>query len=168
MTDSPLGALNGGQQKHPTHTKAWSWLATATTLSFGVSLATGLYLFLFAAWNWNAGQIVLVVHLVAGIAAVALFVGWMIEHLMKGIKRTQNRLFLWTSWCFFVLYCALLASGLAIALPFFLFLIGIVWFYRFEITDLVATAHLYTALITALALTMHLALPHWNTRAKRR
>lgn len=158
-------ASNAGRSK--SRLERWSWLAKATTALLGVSLATGLYLYLFAPMNWNAGQFVLGVHLAGGIAATALFIAWQFEHLMKGLKLARNRLFLYLSWIFLVLYSALLISGLVNATPFFLYLVGIVWFYKFETTDLIATIHLYLAIATAACFVAHLLLPHWPRKKDR-
>ncbi len=160
VADAPVRSRRTGRREG-----RWSWLAGGTTVSFGVSLATGLYLLLYAPANWTAGQIVLGCHLGAGVLAVVLFVAWVVEHVARGLRLAQDQLFLWSSWMFLGLYSALLASGLLIALPFFLYAAGIVWFYRFETTDLIATIHLYLALATAAGLLLHLALPHWRRRA---
>lgn len=165
MTDAliePTKRIQGAAFERPdVRRRRWSWLAKGTTASLGISLATGLHLYFFAPFNWNAGQIVLGVHLAAGLLATALFVAWQIEHMTKGLRLARSRAFLVVSWLYFALYVVLLTSGVAIAAPFLLYLAGFVWFYKFETTDLIAKLHLYLAVTTTVCFFAHLLMPHW-------
>lgn len=145
----------------------WSWLALATTASIGISLLTGFYLYLFAEHNWTVGQVVLAAHIGLGIAALVLLIAWMFEHLALGIGRAKNRLFFWMSWLFLAVFSAVLVTGLIMATPFFLYLGGVVWFYKFETTVVIATVHLVLALALVLSLFAHLLLPHRTRNTKR-
>lgn len=137
-------------------------MASSTLASFGMSLATGLFLYLFADMNWNAGQIILGLHIGLGVLAIVLFMAWMFDHLLAGIKLAKNRLFFWLSWLFFGSFAAILITGIIQSLPFFLYLAGYVWFYKFETYDLFGTIHLVLALVTLVGLFAHLTLPHWK------
>jgi hypothetical protein len=144
------------------HSSRRSALATGTVALFGLSLVSGLYLYLLADLNWNVGQMVLAVHIGLGVLMIVMLAAWLRQHLTTSIKKARNRLFFWSAWLFLGLFTAILLTGLLQTLPFFLYLIDIVWFYKFETYDLIGTVHLILAFITLIGLGLHLGLPHWT------
>lgn len=146
----------------------WSWRSKALIFLLGLSLLTGLCVYLLGPFNWNAGQVVLAVHLGLGLCTIGILPVWLVEHLPKTIPMARNDLFRNLSWIFLGIYVAVLATGLFNATPLFLYLVEVIWFPSFETFDIVATSHLILALVLAVMIVLHFLLPYRRQPAARR
>lgn len=136
--------------------------AALLSVAFAVLLGTGLYLEFLAEGNWNAGEAVLVAHVVVGLAFTAVFASWIGGHVMKGLRTGKRRAFQALSWLLLALYILVLATGLLMLLPALIYLGGGLWFWRFETTGLLTFMHLWASLAATAGLFVHLAMRHWR------
>jgi hypothetical protein len=136
--------------------------ARLLSVLFAVLFATGLHLEFLAARNWNAGEMVLWVHIVAGLAFLAVLLSWAGPHVARGLGHSQRPLFVWLSWLLLAVYLVLAVTGLMMVLPMAVFLAGGVWFWRFETTAILTFLHLWGAFLAMAGLVLHLALRHWK------
>gem|GEM_PF-4344206 len=122
-------------------------------------LVTGAYYFFLGSSNWNVAQVALGGHLAAGVLLFPAFFAYLRHHLSWGLRiSSRNKRFRCVAWTFLLLFVLALLSGLLNAVPFFLYLINIIWFPSFQTFDLVATVHLYSGLTLPLLLWGHLRL----------
>lgn len=138
------------------------------SLAFALLLATGLYLEFLATQNWNAGEPVLVLHIVLGLAFTGVFLSWITAHVLRGLPKSRRPGFTWLSWLLLATYALVLASGLLMIVPVAVRLSGGLWFWRFEATYLLTFLHLWAAIAAAVGLIVHLVLRHWALPADRK
>lgn len=136
--------------------------AVLLSLLFAALLGTGLYIEFLAARNWNAGEVVLLVHIALGLPFTALFLSWIAGHVARGLPKSRRSGFTWLSWLLLAKYLVVIVTGLMMVLPTLLYLGGGIWFWRFETTDVLTFLHLWVALAAAAGLVAHLALRHWE------
>lgn len=135
------------------------------TILFAVLLGTGIYIEFLAARNWNAGEAVLVLHIVLGLVCVAVFASWIGPHVLHGLPKSQRPLFAWLSWLLLASYLLVLGTGLAMIIPLASFLSGRIWFFQFDTTHELTFLHLGSALLAAAGIFSHLLLRHWRKPA---
>lgn len=148
----------------PAQTPVWpGGTATSALLSalFAALLGSGLVL------EWGPGgqgrAALTLLHLVAGGAFLGLFAPWALRHVAGTRVKSQRALFTWLGWALLAKFVLVLATGLAMALPPALWLVGQVWFWPIGATRLMAFLHLWLSLASALGLGLHLTLRHWRT-----
>lgn len=142
-------------------------LASLLSLLFALLFATGLHLEFLAALNWNSGEVVLLVHVGAGLVFLAVFLVWIGRHVRQGLDRSQRPAFVWLSWLLVAKYAVVIVTGLMMVVPTAAFLGGHVWFWRFETTHVLTFLHLWGGIAAAAGLVLHLALRHWKPAAVR-
>jgi len=153
-TDDTTPAWKGGS--------AYSAMLTA---AFALLTLSGLYLEFFAANHWAAGKLVLVLHLLGGALFTLALAPWLLRHVHSGPARSQRRLFTLLGWTLLGNYLVVIATGLLMALPPALYLLGHIWFWRFETSDLLSFLHLWFSIAAALGVVAHLTLRHWQRPA---
>lgn len=136
--------------------------ASLLTLMFAALLGTGVYIEFFAGWNWNAGETVLLLHIILGLVFAAVFLSWIGVHVLRGLPKSQRLSFTWLSWLLLATYVLVLVTGLVMIIPSASFFAGWIWFWRFETTHLLTLVHLWSALAAAGGLVAHLYLRHWR------
>lgn len=141
--------------------------ALALSLLFAVLLGTGLHLEFLAARNWNAGEAVLLAHLLVGLIFTALFLSWIGGHLVRGLPRSQRPVFTGLSWLLLAKFALIVITGLMMALPTAVYLAGGIWFWSFQATHVQTFLHLWTSLAAAAGLLAHLAMRHWQLKVDR-
>lgn len=109
-----------------------------------------------------AGAALILAHVVAGGAFAALFAPWTLRHIRLATAKSQRRLFSVLGWALLVKYLVVLATGLVMALPPALWMVGQIWFWPMAATRLLAFLHLWLSLAAALGLILHLTLRHWR------
>ncbi len=151
----------------------------AFLISFGVALVTGLWYWLVShEINWNASQLVLILHLAGGGICLLLFPVYFLLHqkdkqqrwwwlvLPWSVKRTedesaqhlqQRRLGHMVTWLMLVI----LLSGLIIALPGLLFYTGHIWLQGYGNFQWLALLHTIATLALSPLLLIHIL---WLTR----
>lgn len=142
--------------------------AVLLSVLFAALLGTGLYMEFLAMRNWNAGEVVLILHIVLGLPFAALFFSWIAGHVARGLPKSRRSGFTWLSWLLLATYLVVIVTGLMMVLPTLLYLGGVVWFWRFETTHVLTFLHLWVALAAGAGLVAHLALRHWQAPAARR
>ncbi|PPJ49069.1 hypothetical protein C0075_00315 [Rhizobium sp. KAs_5_22] len=138
------------------------------TILFAVLLGTGTYIEFLAARNWNAGETVLVLHIVLGLVGVAMFASWIGPHVLHGLPKSQRPLFTWLSWLLLASYLLVFGTGLVMIIPLASYLAGRVWFFQFDTTGVLTFLHLWSAFAAASGLFLHLLLQHWRKPASDR
>lgn len=139
--------------------------ASLLTLMFAVLLGTGVYIEFLAGWHWNAGEAVLLLHIVLGLVFVAMFLFWFTTHVRQGLPKSQRPLFTWLSWMLLAGYALVLVTGVIMIIPSAVFLAGWIWFWRFETTHVLTLVHFWSALAAAAGLVAHFYLRHWRKPA---
>jgi hypothetical protein len=142
--------------------RAGRWRTVVLSAAFATLFGTGLHLEFFAAYNWRAGELVLWCHIGLGMLFTGFFANWIGSHVSRNLAHVQRSLFSWSSWLLLADYVVVLVTGLAMVLPTALYLGGHVWYWRFETTGILTFLHLWSAVATAPALLVHLALRHWR------
>lgn len=150
-----------GLQKTTTR-KGGSVYSAILTVCFTLLLFSGLYLEFFAASHWNVGKLVLAGHLLGGAFFILVLTPWLVNHVRSGPTRSQRRLFTVLGWLLLGQYLTVIVTGLLMALPAALYLLGYNWFWRFETTHLLTFLHLWLSIAAALGLVVHLTLRHWQ------
>lgn len=135
---------------------------TVLSVLVTVLLGTGLYLEFLASRNWNAGEVVLAVHLILGLVFATVFSSWIVRHVRQGLARSRRTLFTGLSWLLLAKFTLLILTGLMMTLPAGIYLTGGIWFWRFETTELIVFVHLWSAFAAVAGLIAHLALRHWR------
>jgi len=135
------------------------------SLLFAGLLGTGLHLEWLAGRNWNSGEIVLLAHLLLGLVFAVLLAGWIGQHVRSGLRSSQRPAFTWLSWLLLGKCVLLLLGGVLMILPVALYLSGVIWFWSFETTELLAFLHLWAAYLAGIGLLAHLLLRHWRHAA---
>lgn len=138
------------------------------SIAFAILLGTGLYLEFLADANWNAGEVVLAGHVVLGLGFTVVFASWIGGHVRRGLRTASRQAFRRLSWLLLTLYVLLVATGLLMVLPTTLYLVGVLWFWRFETTGVLTFVHFWGALAATMALFAHLAMRHWRLPMARR
>lgn len=136
--------------------------ASLLSLMFAVLLGTGVYIEFLAGWNWNAGEAVLLLHIVLGLVFAAMFLFWIGAHVRRGLPKSQRPLFTWLSWMLLATYALVVVTGVVMIIPLAMFFAGWSWFWRFETTHLLTLVHLWSALTATAGLIAHLYLRHWH------
>ena len=150
------------------HKKTRTWRSSALTFGFSALLVSGLYLEFFAQDNWNAGALVLITHLLVGLAFVALLLFWIIGHVRRGLVLSERRSFTWLSWGLLTKYLLVIGTGLLMAVPPGLYLFGKIWFWSFEATYVLTFIHLWVGIAAALGMVEHLGMRHWRWTGRER
>jgi hypothetical protein len=135
------------------------------TILFAVLLGTGIYIEFLAARNWNAGETVLVLHIILGLVGVAVLASWIGPHVLHGLPKSQRPLFIWLSWLLLASYLLVFGTGLVMIIPLASYLAGRVWFFQFDTTGVLTFLHLWSAFAAAAGLFLHLLLRHWRKPA---
>lgn len=163
MNTTPLiTALPEPRRQKTATRKGGSVYSAMLTAAFTLLLFSGLYLEFLAAGHWNAGKPVLVGHLLVGAFFSLALTPWLVRHLRSGPARSQRRLF---GWLLLGKYLVVTATGLLMALPAAFYLLGHIWFWRFETTHLLTFLHLWSSIVAALGLLAHLTMRHWQRPA---
>ncbi|TFH87660.1 hypothetical protein EQG41_06170 [Billgrantia azerbaijanica] len=145
--------------------KGGSAYSATLTAAFALLTLSGLYLEFLAASHWAAGKLVLVLHLLGGALFTLALAPWLLSHVRSGPARSQRRLFTLLGWALLGKYLVVIATGLLMALPPALYLLGHIWFWRFETSDLLSFLHLWFSIAAALGVVTHLTLRHWKRAA---
>ncbi|CAM0556087.1 hypothetical protein EHLJMEHL_01178 [Vreelandella titanicae] len=165
-TTTPLiTALPEPSRQKTAARKGGSVYTAILTACFTLLLFSGLYLEFFAAHHWNAGKLVLAGHLLGGAFFTLALTPWLVSHVRSGPIRSHRRLFTLLGWLLLGQYLTVIATGLLMALPPALYLMGHIWFWRFETTFLLTFLHLWLSIAAALGLLVHLTLRHWQRSA---
>ncbi len=135
------------------------------TATFTLLLCSGLYLEFFAASHWHAGKPILILHLLGGVLFTLALTPWLVSHVRSGPVRSQRRRFTLLGWLLLGNYLLVIATGLLMALPAALYLLGHIWFWRFETTHLLTFLHLWLSIAAGMGLAFHLNLRHWQQSA---
>ncbi len=147
----------------------WKGLTAARVpllaVTFAVLLSTGLYLEFLARHNWNAGEVVLLLHVVFGLAFTIVFLSWIRLHVVRGLPKSGRRIFTGLSWLLLVTYAVVVLTGLMMVLPAAAFLAGRIWFWSFATTHVLTLLHLWGGLAAAGGLLAHLSMRHWRQPA---
>ena len=147
--------------------------------AFTVTLASGFwYFFVPHDINWNASQIVLVLHIAGGLISLILFVPFFVLHQRAKeqpvwmllvpwmMKReaderpqhlNQRRLGHVLTWVLLAVY----GTGLLISLPGLLFYWGTVWMQGYATSQLLSDVHFWASLVLIPLLPTHML---WITR----
>lgn len=130
--------------------------SAAQSLAFAALFVSGLDL-------WLVGQqrLVLWAHLLIGLGLLVFLVPWLIRHIPKALRQSQRRAFTNLSWALLACWTALLASGLAMAVPALLWLGGVIWFPERPVTETLSLVHFWSSWLAAGGLVLHLAMRHW-------
>lgn len=137
------------------------WRALMLCLLFAFLFGTGLHVEFLAARNWNAGEVVLLLHIILGLVFAAVFLSWIAGHVLRGLPKSQRPGFTWLSWILLAKYAVVLVTGLMMVLPTLIHFGGGLWFWRFEATYVLTFLHLWSAVAAAAGLVVHLTLRHW-------
>jgi len=146
--------------------KGGSPYSAVLTAFFALLFISGLYLEYFAADNWKAGKLVLIAHLLGGAVFTLALAPWLVSHVRTGPGRSQRRLFTLLGWLLLGKYLMVIGTGILMAVPAALYLLDIVWFWRFETTDLLSFLHLWLSFAAVAGIIAHLTLRHWKLPAK--
>jgi len=144
----------------------WKGLVAARvpllTVMFAVLLSTGLYLEFLARRNWNAGEVILLLHIVFGLVFTVVLLSWIGPHVVRGLSKSSRRIFTGLSWLLLATYAAVVMTGLMMILPAAAFLVDRIWFWRFGTTHVLTLLHLWGGLAAAGGLLAHLSMRHWR------
>jgi hypothetical protein len=128
----------------------------AQSAGFIALLLSGLQI-----WLRPGDGIVLWLHLAGGLMLLALLLPWVLRHIPRGLAHSQRTVFTQASWALLASYLIVIASGLVMALPALVWLIGPVWFLPRVATGALSFLHFWASWLTLGGLLLHLALRHW-------
>lgn len=134
------------------------------TLRSALQSAACAALFVTGLDLWLSGQqqLVLWLHLLAGLGLLVWLAPWLIRHIPKGLDHSRRRLFTNLSWALLACWLALFATGLVMALPAALWLAGLVWFPERPVTEALSLVHFWASWLAMGGLVLHLAMRHWQ------
>lgn len=127
------------------------------TAGFGGLFVSGVFL-----WLWPASALVALAHAAGGLVVMALLVPWLLRHVPRMICHAQRPVFTWSSWLLLGLWLVLMLSGLVMALPAGLWLVGLVWFPAREWIEGLSLVHFWSSWAAMAGLGVHLAMRHWQ------
>lgn len=142
--------------------------------SFSITIVSGFwYSFVPRDLNWNASQLVLVIHLVAGMMSLVFFVAFFFLHQKFKEQKWWWLLAPWkvrpkadetshrfhqrqlghvTSWILLTTFL----TGVLIALPGLLFLFDTVWMQGYYVTQVLRNLHFWVSLLVCPVLFTHM------------
>lgn len=132
------------------------WSAALSAGSAGL-FVSGLYL-----WLWPGAGAIVLAHVVGGVAVTLAMVPWLSRHVPRMICHAQRPGFTWASWALLAIWVALVGSGLIMALPAGLWLLGLVWFPGREWVEGLGLVHFWASFAAMAGLILHLAMRHWR------
>lgn len=132
------------------------------TALFAALLVTGLVVEWGPEGGAGARAALVVAHVAGGLGFVALLGPWVLRHARLAPVKSQRRLFSLLGWALLAKYLVVLTTGLAMALPPALWLVGQVWFWPIAVTRVMAFLHLWLSLGAAAGLVLHLTMRHWR------
>ncbi len=135
----------------------WSGVLSA---GFAGLFVSGLFL-----WLWPGAQLVIFLHVIAGLVATVALVPWLARHVPRAICHAQRPGFATGSWGLLAIWVVLLGSGLGMAVPMLVWLAGLVWFPAREITEALSLVHFWSSWLGMGGLLLHLAVRHWRLPA---
>lgn len=130
--------------------------SVAQSAGFAALFASGLYL-----WLWPGDSLVLWMHLLGGVLLAMVLSPWLWRHIPHGLAHSQRRVFTLLSWGFLASYLAVLVTGLAMAVPAAIWLLGRIWFPARGVTALLSFLHFWAGWLAAAGVLLHLIMRHW-------
>lgn len=147
-------ALSRAGYGRPRGGSRWSAVLSA---GFAGLFVSGLYL-----WLWPGVTAVVLAHVAGGVAVTVTLAPWLARHVPRMICHAQRPGFTWTSWTLLAIWIALILSGLVMAVPAGLWLLGHVWFPPREWTEWLGFVHFWASWAAMAGLVVHLAMRHWR------
>lgn len=148
-------------------------MLSAFLITFSVSIISGAwYLFVPHEINWNASQIILLLHLAGGVMSFMFFVIYFILHQKDKEQKLSNFILPWSlrkepdeedkhfkqrilgivlTWLMLIIY----TSGFILAIPGAVFYLGYVWVYSFDQLMLLDGTHALATLALVPVLLIH-------------